>query len=454
MKIIVAGLGKIGATLVSALAEEGHDVVVIDCNPQVIEEITNMYDVMGVCGNCADTDALEESGAKNAELLIAVAGSDELNMLSCFLAKKMGTKHTIARVRNPEYNDRSLGIMKQNLELSMVINPELVAAREMFHNLKLPSAAKVETFSVRNFEMIEHILKPESPLDGVAVSELRSKFKAKFLICAVKRGDEAYIPDGNFVLKSGDRIGIVAEQSEIVKLLKEMGVVSTKAKNVMILGGSRTGYYLAKRLSQSGSKVTIIEKNRSHCEVLSEALPKATVICGDSANHELLIEEGLLSVDAFVSLTGIDEENILLSSFASSKGVPKVIAKVNRDSLIPMAEHWGLDTIVSPKKMISNVILRYVRALRNSEGSSVETLYKLMDDMVEALEFNVKNETSVLDIPFKELNLNKNTLIAGIIRDRKIIIPSGDDCIKEGDKIIVLAAGYRINRLSDILKQR
>lgn len=454
MKIIVAGLGKIGATLVSTLEAEGHDVVVIDCNPQVIEEITNMYDVMGVCGNCADTDALEEAGAKNAELLIAVAGSDELNMLSCFLAKKMGTKHTIARVRNPEYNDRSLGIMKQNLELSMVINPELVAAREMFHNLKLPSAAKVETFSVRNFEMIEHVLKPESPFDGMALSELRSKFKANFLICAVKRGKEAYIPDGNFVLKSGDRIGIVAAQSEIVKLLKEMGIVSTKAKTVMILGGSRTAFYLARRLSQSGSKVTIIEKNRKHCEELSEALPKTTVICGDSANHELLIEEGLLSVDAFVSLTGLDEENILLSSFASSKGVPKVIAKVNRDSLIPMAEHWGLDTVISPKKMISNVILRYVRALQNSEGSSVETLYKLMDDMVEALEFNVKNETSVLDIPFKELNLNKNTLIAGIIRDRKIIIPSGDDCIKEGDKIIVLAAGYRINRLSDILKQR
>jgi trk system potassium uptake protein TrkA len=454
MKIIVAGLGKIGATLVSSLAEEGHDVVVIDCNPQVIEEITNVYDVMGVCGNCADTDALEEAGAKNCELLIAVAGSDELNMLSCFLAKKMGTKHTIARVRNPEYNDRSLGIMKQNLELSMVINPELVAAREMFHNLKLPSAAKVETFSVRNFEMIEHILKPDSPLDGVALSELRSKFKAKFLICAVKRGDEVYIPGGDFVLKSGDRIGVVAELAEIVKLLKEMGVVSTKAKKVMILGGSRTAFYLARRLSQSGSNVTIIEKNRKHCEELSEALPKATVICGDSANHELLIEEGLLSVDAFVSLTGLDEENILLSSFASSKGVPKVIAKVNRDSLIPMAEHWGLDTVVSPKKIISNVILRYVRALQNSEGSSVETLYKLMDDMVEALEFNVKNETAVVDIPFKELNLNKNTLIAGIIRDRKIIIPSGDDCIKEGDKIIVLAAGYRINRLSDILKQR
>lgn len=450
MRIIVAGSGKVGTTLISSLVSEGHDVVVIDRDPQVIEEITNIYDVMGVCGNCADSDALEEAGAKTAELIIAVAGSDEFNMLSCFMAKKMGTKQTIARVRAPEYNDKSLSFMKQHLELSMIINPELVASRELFHNLKLPSAAKVETFSVRNFEMIEQVLKPGSPLDGVSLSELRSRFKANFLICAVKRGNDAYIPDGNFVLKSGDRIGLTASPSEIVKLLKEMGVVSTKAKNVMILGGSRTAYYLAKRLSMSGSKVTIIEKNRKYCEELSEAIPKATVICGDGANHELLLEEGLHSVDAFVSLTGMDEENILLSSYASSEGVPKVIAKVNRDTLAPLAEHWGIDTVVSPKKLISNVILRYVRALQNSEGSSVETLYRLMDDKVEALEFNVKADLEILNKPFKELNFKKNTLVAGIIRDRKIIIPTGDDCLMAGDKVIVLAANQRLNKLSDI----
>ncbi len=451
MKVIVAGSGKIGTTLIGCLVSEGHDVVVIDRDPQVIEDVTNIYDVMGVCGNCADTDALEEAGAKNAELLISVAGSDELNMLSCFLAKKMGTKHTIARVRNPEYNDKSLGIMKQNLELSMIINPELLASRELFHNLKLPSAAKVETFSVRNFEMIEQVLREGSPLDGVSLSQLRSQFKAKFLVCAVKRDDEVFIPDGNFVLKSGDRIGLTASPSEIVKLLREMGIVPTKAKNVMILGGSRTAYYLAKILSMSGSKVTLIEKDREICETLSELIPKATIICGDGANQELLLEEGLNSVDAFVSLTGMDEENILLSSYASSQGVPKVIAKVNRDSLIPLAEHWGLDTIVSPKKLISDVILQYVRALQNSEGSSVETLYKLMDDKVEALEFNVKADLNFLNIPFKELTLKKNTLVAGIIRDRKIIIPSGDDYLAAGDKVIVLAANQRLNKLSDII---
>jgi len=452
MKIIVAGSGKIGSTLISSLVSEGHDVVVIDRDPRVIADITNIYDVMGVCGSCADTDALEEAGAKDAELIIAVAGSDELNMLGCFLAKKMGTKHTIARIRNPEYNDKSLGLMKQHLALSMIINPELLAAKELYNLLKLPAAAKIETFSVRNFEMIELVLKPDSIFSGLKLIDLRSKFKAKFLVCAVKRGDEVYIPDGNFVLQSGDRIGITAQPGEFVKLLKETGVQSTKAKNVMILGGSKTAYYLAKHLEASGSKVTLIERNKQICKELCEGLPKSTIIQGDGANQELLFEEGLHSVDAFVALTGMDEENILLSSFASSQKVPKVIAKVNRDSLVPLAAHWGLDTIISPKDMISDIILRYVRALHNSEGSSVETLYKLMDDMVEALEFNVKAGLDFLNCPFKELNLKPNVLIAGIIRDRKIIIPSGDDAIMANDKVIVLAANQRLNDLSDILK--
>ncbi len=451
MNVIVAGSGKIGATLVSSLVSEGHDVVVIDKDPKVIEEITNIYDCFGVCGNCADTDSLEEAGAKTAELIIAVSGSDELNMLCCYIAKKMGTKNTIARVRTPEYNDKSLGIMKQYLELSLTINPEALAARELFNILKLPSATKIETFSVRNFEMIEQILKTDSPLDGVKISDLRSNFKARFLICAVQRGEQAYIPDGNFVLKSGDRIGLTAQPSEIVKLLREMGIQKTKSKNIMILGGSRTAYYLARLLTASGSNVTIIEKNPQLCEELCEDIPKATVINGDGADHELLMEEGLRSADAFVSLTGIDEENILLSGYALSKGVPKVISKVNRDSLIPLAEHWGLDTIISPKKLISDVILRYARALQNSEGSSVETLYKIMDDKVEALEFNVKADSALINKPFKALKMKPNTLIAGIVRNRKIIIPSGDDCLNANDKVIVLAANQRLNRLSDIL---
>ena len=452
MKIIIIGCGKIGSTILANLTYEGHDVLAIDNNPEVISKITNVYDVMGVCGNGADCDVLEEADAFSVDLLVATTGSDELNMLSCFLAKRMGTKHIIARIRNPEYNDKSLSFMKTHLELDMAINPELLAAHELYNILKLPSAATIETFSIRNFEMIELRLKPDSVLDGMRIIDMRNKFNAKFLICAVQRGDEAYIPDGNFTLKSGDKIGLTAAPNEIAKLLKEMGMLQKQARNIMILGGSRTAYYLAKRLTAAGNRVSIIERDRQICEELCEALPKAVIINGDGAQQELLLEEGINSWDAFVALTGTDEQNLLISSFVQSKNVPKVIAKVNRDELIHLAEHWGIDCIVSPKKTISNILVQYARALENSAGSSVETLYKLMDDKVEALEFSVKHDFEAVRIPFKELETKNNILIAGIMRERKPIIPTGDDMLLPGDKVIVLAANQRINTLSDILK--
>lgn len=451
MNIIVVGCGKIGLTILANLVNEGHDVTVVDRNPDIVNETTNIYDVIGVCGNGADCEVLEEADVSKAELLIATTDSDELNMLSCFMAKRMGAKYTVCRIRDPEYNDNSLGFMRKELDISMVINPELLAANELFHILKLPSAAKIETFSVRNFEMIELKLRQDSPLVGMRLMDLRSKYKAKFLICAVGRGEEAYIPDGNFILKSGDKIGLTAAPSEIAKLLREMGLLHRQAKDIMILGGSRTAFYLAKRLCQGGNSVTVIERDKEICEELSESLPKAVVINGDGAKQELLLEEGLHSVDAFVALTGIDEENILLSSFAESQNVPKVIAKVNRDELIPLSEHWGLDCIVSPKKLISDKLVQYARALENSAGSSVETLYKIMDDKVEVLEFKVKSDFPQLKIPFKELKTKSNTLVAGIVRDRKIIIPAGDDYLLSGDKVVVLAANQRLNNLSDIL---
>ena len=426
MNIIVIGCGKIGSTLVASLTAEGHDVVALDRKAEVISDITNIYDVMGVCGNGADSDILEEAGVANAEMVIAVTDSDELNMLACFLAKKMGAGKTIARIRNPEYNDKSLTVVKQHLELSMAINPELLAAKELYNILRLPSAVKIETFSVRNFEMIELRLREDSAFVNKKLSDLRMEFSAKFLICAVQRGEEAYIPDGNFVLKAGDKIGLTAAPGEIIKLLKELKIQKSRARNIMILGGSRTAYYLAKMLTSTGNSVTIIEKDRALCENLCESLPKAVVVNGDGAHQDLLLEEGLKSLDAFVGLTGSDEENILLSSFAASKNVSKVIAKINRDELIPLAEHWGLESIVSPRKLIADIIIQYARALSNSEGSSVETLYKLMDDKVEALEFSVKSGLSFLEKPFKELKLKPNTLVAGIVRERKIIIPSGD----------------------------
>lgn len=452
MNIVIIGCGKIGLSILSNLVAEGHDVMVIDSNPDVIQETNNIYDVMGVCGNGVDCEPLEEVGVSKADLFIATTDSDELNMLSCFIAKRMGAKHTMARIRNPEYNDESHTFMRKQLDISVAINPELLAAHELFNILKLPSVAKIETFSGGNFEMIELRLRPDSLLDGIRIADMRNKFKSKVLICAVQRGEEAYIPDGDFVLKSGDKIGLSAKHGEITRFIKELGADQKKARNIMLFGGGRIAYYLARKLTSAGIAVTIIERDRKVCDALSEALPKAVIVHGDGAEQELLLEEGLLSVDAFVSLTGMDEENILIAAFAQSKNVPKVIAKVNRDELIPLAEHLGIDCTISPKKTVANSVVQYARALENSVGSSMETLYKLMDDKVEALEFKVKADFPMLNVPFKELKLKKNILVAGIMRDRESIIPAGEDVLLAGDRVIILAANQRINTLSDILK--
>ena len=388
----------------------------------------------------------------DAEMFVAATSSDELNMLSCYLAKKMGAKHTIARIRNPEYNLKSLGFLRQQLDLSMAINPEMLAAKEMFNILKLPSAVKIETFSARNFEIIELILKESSALTGIKLMDLRNKFKAKFLICVVRRGNEVYIPDGNFVLYPGDKIGLTAEPSEIQKLMRALGIDKKQAKSVMILGGSRIAFYLSKMLIAAGNSVKIIERDEERCNEFSDSLDKAIVIHGDGAQQELLLEEGLDSIDAFVSLTGMDEENILISIFASTHGVPTVISKVNRNELADMASKLGLDCVISPKEIVTDVIVQYARALENSLGSNVETLYNIMDGKAEVLEFNVRSDFKQIGIKLKDMKLKSGILIAGIIRERRPIIPTGDDVILNNDKVIILAADQRLNDLSDIIK--
>ena len=451
MRIIIVGCGKIVTTIIASLVKEGHDVVAVDDNPDIIADITNTYDAMGVCGNGADCETLAEAEVEKAELFVSVTGSDELNMLSCFIARRMGAKHTIARIRNPEYNDSSLGFLCQQLDLSVSINPELLAAQELFNMLKFPSAVNVETFSGQSFEIVELRLKADSPLIGMKLLELRKRYQAKFLVCVVQRGEDVYIPDGNFELKSGDKIGLTASPLEIQKLLKMLGILQKKARNVMILGASRTAYYLAKLLTGSGNSVKIIEKDRERCEEFCNSLPGAVIICGDGAEPELLLEEGLGSVDAFVALTGMDEENILLSFFANAQNVPKVIPKVNRNELSSMAEKLGVDSMISPQKMVSEVLTRYARALQNSLGSNVETLYKIMDGKAEALEFNVQPDFRFLEVPLKEMKLKDNVLVAGIVRGRKTIIPVGDDVIRSGDRVIVLSTEHRLHDLSDII---
>lgn len=453
MKIVIVGCGKIGRAVISNLVAEGHDVAVIDNNSAVVNEITDVYDVIGLCGNGADSDILIEADIEHTDLFAAFTGSDELNMLSCFIARRMGAKHTISRIRNLEFNDRSLGLLRQHLNLSMAVNPEKLAAREIFNILKFPSALKIENFSARNFEMVEIRIRQDSPLDGMALEQMRKKYSYKFLVCIIQRGDQVYIPDGTFVLKAGDKVGITADPIEIQKLLKSLGILQKQSKNVMIVGASRTAYYLAKMLLGIGCSVKVIDSNLQKCEELSELLQKVDVIHGDAAKEELLEAEGLDSMDAFVSLTGMDEENILLSYFASSKNIPKVIAKVNRNDFVTMAENLGIETIISPKYATTDIVVRYARALENSMGSSVETMYKLMDGKAEALEFNVRSDCEIIDIPLKDINFKKNILIAGIIREKKtIIIPDGDDIIKDGDKVVVLSTGDRISNLADIIE--
>lgn len=451
MKIIIVGCGKIGRTIVSSLTAEGHDVLVMDKNPTVLNETTDIYDVMGVCGNAVDCDTLTEANVQNADIVVATTDSDEMNMLACFLSRKLGAKHSVARIRNPEYNDQSLGFLRQQLNLSLSLNPELLVAEEISNILQLPAAVKIERFSRRNIEMVEIILPQDSKLEGLNLIKMREKYRANYLICTVQRNNTVYIPDGHFELKAGDRIGLVAAQGETKKLLDMLGLLRKQAKSVMILGGGKPSYYLAKKLINLGVDVKIIEKRLDRCEFLATELPDAVIIHGDGAQQELLLEEGISSMDAFVSLTGMDEENIMLSIFASMQNVPKVIAKINRDELLTMAERLGVETIVSPSQLTTNIIVRYARAVKNSKGSNVEVLYKLLDGKAEALEFNVKSDSKVIGIPFKDIKLQANTIIAGITRGRKTIIPSGNDMIIAGDRVVVVAANQCLHDLDDIL---
>ena len=451
MKIIILGCGKAGHTVIASLAGEGHDIVALDKSPAEVEDVTTTFDVMGLCGNGVDSNIMKEAGVSEAELFVAVTDSDEMNMLSCYLARKMGAKHTVARIRNPEYNDDSLVFLKHNLNISLALNPDMFVAHEISNVLRFPSAVKVETFSGRKLEIVEIIMKDESPFVGMRLSELRKKHDEKFLICYVMRDEEVYIPKGNFELKIGDRVGFTASHNEILKLLRNMGMPQKDPESVMIIGAGRSAYYLAKRLISIGVTVKIVERDYERCVELSKLIPDAVVINGDGMQYDVLREEGINSTDAFVTLTGTDEENILSSLFAHEQGVPTVITKVNRPELAATAEKLGLECIVSPQNTVSDIISRYVRALKNSVGCNMETLYKLMDGKSEVSEFKVREDFVYVNVPISRLDLKTNILVAGIVRGKKPIVPTGDDVIMPEDRVIVISAGQRINDLMDII---
>ncbi|MBQ0083667.1 MAG: Trk system potassium transporter TrkA [Clostridiales bacterium] len=453
MKIVVIGCGKIGTAVIKSLLDEGHDIVAMDDNAAVVEEVTNIYDVFAFCGSGTDCDALIEAGVAEADVVMAFTGSDEFNMLSCFLSQSLGAAYTVARIRNPEYHSKRLDFIKQQLNISLIVNPELLVAKELANVLKLPTAAGVETFSRGKFEMAEIVIKEDSPLNGMSLMELKKKYPDNFLISAVSRGEEVFIPDGNFVLQSGDKIGITANSSDIVKIFRTLKFETKKARNIMIIGATTTSYYLSKLLMSSGNTVKIIDADLERCKQFSEILPEAVIINGDAAHEEILREEGIKEVDAFVSLTGMDEQNILLSYFAKLEEVPKVVLKVKRTEFIRTAHNLGLDSIASARKTTADIIAGFVRALHNSIGSKVETLYKLMDGKAEALEFIALPDCSILGIPLKNLTTKENTLVAGIIRGGKTIIPTGEDAIMADDRVVVLTSGHTFDDLSEIVKR-
>ncbi len=454
MRIIVVGCGKIGKTIIANLIKEKHEVLAIDSDPSVVSEVSNLYDVMAICGNGAEYDKLEKAEVNKADVFVAVTNSDELNMLACFAAKRMGAKHTVARIRNAVNNDDSLAFMRKQLELSMAVNPEKRTARAIYNLLRLPSASKVETFGNHGFEMMEFTLREGSAIDGISLTDLKKKHsRTRFLVCAVGRDDKMFIPKGDFALRSGDKIGLIMSEGDETPVLKMFGIAQKQSKSVIILGAGRTSYYLTEMLLKHRVSVKIIEFDKERCEQIAERFPRAEVVCGDGMSGDLLTEAGLSEADALVALTGRDEENILISFYAMSQNVPKVVAKVNRGEQSVLAEKLGLECIVSPQKTVSDIILRYARALQMSVGSEMEKLYSLMNGNAEGLEFNVLPDFPYCDIPLKQLRFKQGILLAGILRGKEKIIPCGDDVIKSGDKVILIASDCIVYSLTDVIER-
>lgn len=450
LRIVVIGGGKVGKKISEQLSQEAHDVTVIEKNLEVINKINSHQDVACIYGDAIDYEVQKEAGIESADLVIGCTSSDETNMFSCLFAKKFGAKNTIARVRNPAYYNQ-LNYIRDELGLSMVINPEFVAANEISRIIRFPSAIKVETFAKGKVELLEFKLYKESPLVGKSLYEIRNSFNVKFLICALQRNSEVIIPKGNIILQEGDKLNIAASHENLEIFLKKIGGLKRKIRTVMVIGAGKITYYLCKTLQNINIKVKVIEKDMNACNRLVELLPDIDVIHGDGTDKQLLEEEGIDDVDAFVSLTGMDEENIILSMFANSKNVSKVITKLSQSTFENLTDSFNLDTVISPKDLTSNIILRYVKGMNNSMGSKLNCLYRIINDRVEVLEFTVVKGCKIADIPLAQLKIRNDILVACIVREGKIIIPEGNDYISEGDNIIIVTSSLNISDVEDIV---
>lgn len=451
MNIIIVGCGKIGENLAEQLNEQGNNITVIDISQEKVNEITAKCDCMGVVGNGATHIIQEEAGIENADLLIAVTGSDELNILCCIIAKRSSDCQTIARVKNPEYN-ADTSYLKNELGLAMVINPQYASADEIARVLRFPSAMKIDTFAGGRVELVKFRLPDNSPLVGMTVRSVVSKLHCDVLICTIERGDEAYIASADFEFKEKDVISLVASPKNAESFFSKIGYNSNSVKDVIIAGGGETAHYLCEILLRDGVDVKVIEKDLGVCEELCSLFPSVTVIHGNAGDQETLIEEGIERAGAFVALTSLDEENVLISLFAKSVGRGKVITKVKRSDFSDVVKHLDLDTIIHSKNITSDIIVRYVRAMKNSMGSNVETLYNIINGKIEAAEFIVREESDITDVPLHQLQFKKDVLVAAILRDRRVIIPRGNDRILVGDRVIIVSGAMALGDICDVLR--
>lgn len=451
LNIIIVGYGKVGSALIEQLSQEGHDITLIDTNSVKVQAATNLYDIMGITGNGASYSVQMEAGVESADLLIAVTPSDELNLLCCTIARRVADCAAIARVRTPDYS-KEVGYLRDKLGLAMIINPELEAAKEASRILAMPTALEVNPFAHGQAEMINYKVPKNSILNGLTVMNLHKHITCNILICAVERDKEVHIPSGTFTIQEGDVISFVATRKIARKFMQEIGVSTHKVKDTMIIGGGKASYYLANQLLLMGVDVKIIESDRKRCEELSILLPKAIIINGDGTDEELLSEEGIEYVESFVPLTGIDEENIMLTLHAKQVSNAKIITKINHINFKNVIDQLDLGSLIYPRYITSEAIIAYVRAKKDSMDSNIETLYHLFDHRAEAIEFRIDEKSEVTDISLADLPLKKNLLISFINRDGNIIIPSGNDCIKVGDTVMVVTTHTGFHDIRDILR--
>ena len=453
MKILIVGCGNVGQTLVQQLSKEGHNITVIEKKQSVLQSVVNSYDVMGIVGNGASYSIMKDAGIESADLMIAVTDSDELNLLCCLIAKKAGNCHTIARVRDPIYK-KEISFIKEELGLSMVINPEETAANEAERLLKLPSATKIETFARGRAELVKLVIDENSRLCDKALKDIPADLKKQILISVVSRDNQVYIPDGRFILRAGDEVTIFGSSKNTINFFKKLGLPTAKVHSTMIIGGGETAVYLAQHLITLGIKVIIFERDAARCKELSEIIPQALIICGDGTDKDMLLEEGVTRVESFVALTNLDEENIMLSMYVKSiNPKAKLITKVHRVNYGDIIGSLNIGSIIYPKNITADRIVQFVRGMSASKNSNIEALYKLNEDRVEALEFNVRKGSPVIGIPLSELNLKKGILIACINHNGEIISPSGDSVIRDKDSVIVVTMMTGLKDISDILEK-